>query len=208
MRMAHLPLVGGLARRIAAWGVPRHYGLWPLANLVPAGYVAPSAQLFHERLSYGKYCFLGDEVLIYGEPTGGSVELGDRVHIHQRTTLQTGQGGSILIDQGTHIQPDCLLSGFMGDVKIGKNVEIAAKCSFYSYNHQFEASQAIREQPIISAGGLEIGDEAWLGVGVIVLDGAKIGKGAVVAAGAVVNRDIPDFAIAAGNPARVIGRRT
>ena len=56
-------------------------------------------------------------------------------------------------------------------------------------------------------GGIVIGDDAWLGVGVIVLDGVKIGKGAVVGAGSVVTRDIPDGAIATGVPARVVKMR-
>ena len=50
-------------------------------------------------------------------------------------------------------------------------------------------------------------DYAWLGVGVIVLSGVRIGKGAVVGAGSVVTRDIPDGGVAVGVPARVIKMR-
>ena len=208
MRLAHLPLMGKLTVRLAAIGVQPHYGLWPLAALAPNGYKAPSVRISHKSLTLGQHCFLGDQVLIYGEPAGGIIALGDRVHLHLRTTLQTGQGGSILIEDGTHIQADCLLSGFKGDIRLGKNVEIGARCSFYSYNHQIAANQSIRLQPITSAGGIEIGDESWLGAGVMVLDGARIGTGAVIAAGSVVNSSIPANCIAAGNPARVIGERT
>ena len=52
-----------------------------------------------------------------------------------------------------------------------------------------------------------IDDDAWLGYGVIVLDGVKIGKGAVIGAGSVVTRDVPDETIAVGVPARVVKRR-
>ena len=52
-----------------------------------------------------------------------------------------------------------------------------------------------------------IEDDAWLGVGVIVLSGVRIGKGAVIGAGAVVSRDVPDGAIAMGVPARVVKMR-
>jgi acetyltransferase-like isoleucine patch superfamily enzyme len=51
-------------------------------------------------------------------------------------------------------------------------------------------------------------DDAWLGYGVIVLDGVRIGKGAVVGAGAVVTHDIPEGAIAVGVPARVVKMRS
>lgn len=52
-----------------------------------------------------------------------------------------------------------------------------------------------------------IGHDVWIGHGAIVLAGRKIGTGAVVAAGAVVTKDVPDYTIVAGNPARIIRRR-
>ncbi len=52
-----------------------------------------------------------------------------------------------------------------------------------------------------------IGHDAWIGHGVIVLPGRSIGTGAVVGAGAVVTRDVPDYAIAVGNPARIVKMR-
>ena len=58
----------------------------------------------------------------------------------------------------------------------------------------------MREQPIISKGGIVIEDNVWLGLNVSVMDGVTIGEGAVVGAGAVVTKDIPPFAIAGGIP--------
>lgn len=54
---------------------------------------------------------------------------------------------------------------------------------------------------------VSIGHDAWIGHGAIVLPGRKIGTGAVVGAGAVVTRDVPDYAVVAGNPARLIRQR-
>ena len=84
---------------------------------------------------------------------------------------------------------------------------MAACCAFYSYNHGYAAGELISSQALESKGPIEVGDGAWLGHGVVVLAGVKIGTGAVIAAGAVVVKDIPDHAIAAGVPARVIGHR-
>lgn len=53
--------------------------------------------------------------------------------------------------------------------------------------------------------GISIGDDAWLGARAVVLGGARIGAGAIVGAGAVVDGPVPDYAIVAGNPARVVG---
>ena len=51
---------------------------------------------------------------------------------------------------------------------------------------------------------MRIGDDAWIGFNATILKGVKIGRGAIVAAGSVVVKDVPDNAIVAGNPAKVI----
>jgi acetyltransferase-like isoleucine patch superfamily enzyme len=63
------------------------------------------------------------------------------------------------------------------------------------------------EQGLYSKGPVVIGDDVWLGAGVIVLDGAEIGTGAIVGAGAVVTKNLPNYAIAVGAPAAVRGYR-
>lgn len=54
--------------------------------------------------------------------------------------------------------------------------------------------------------GTFIGEGAWIGANAAILSGARIGKGAIIGAGAIVTADVPDFAVAAGNPARVVAR--
>ncbi|NEQ84957.1 MAG: maltose O-acetyltransferase [Moorea sp. SIO2I5] len=63
------------------------------------------------------------------------------------------------------------------------------------------------EQGVYSKGPVVIGDDVWLGAGAIVLDGVRIGKGCIIGAGAVVTKDLPDYAVAIGVPARVIRMR-
>ncbi len=62
-------------------------------------------------------------------------------------------------------------------------------------------------QDAVSRGPVRIGNDVWIGAAALVLDGVTIGDGAVVAAGAVVTRDVPPYAIVAGNPARIIRHR-
>jgi acetyltransferase-like isoleucine patch superfamily enzyme len=112
-----------------------------------------------------------------------------------------------VIGADTHIQRRCYFSIFLGQIRIGRNVEIAPECAFYAHNHGMRAGQLIMEQPLVTKGGAEIGDGAWLGHGVVVLDGVRIGAGAVIGAGSVVAHSIPDNAVAVGSPARVIRER-
>jgi acetyltransferase-like isoleucine patch superfamily enzyme len=63
------------------------------------------------------------------------------------------------------------------------------------------------EQGLYSNGPVVIEDDVWLGAGAIVLDGVRIGKGCIVGAGAVVTKDLPDYAIAIGVPAKVTKMR-
>jgi acetyltransferase-like isoleucine patch superfamily enzyme len=156
----------------------------------------------------GRNVYIGDGVIVTRQADGGPVELHDRVQIYGDTFIQTGSGACIRIGEETHIQPGCHLHAILSDIEIGRNVEIAPCCAFYSYNHCTAPGITIMSQPLESKGPIRIGDGAWLGHAVIVLAGVHIGAGAVIGAGSVVVRDIPENAIVAGSPARVIKYRT
>ena len=207
MRFGGLGTFGRLAMGIAALGTPPFYGRRTLAAMNALGFIAPSATVHHDALTIEGKVFLDDGVTIYADDGGGAVTLGRGVQIYRGTTLQTGQGGRVSVGADTHIQPRCQFSAYASEITIGERVEIALGCSFYPYNHGMAPDRPIREQPLVSAGGIVVGDDAWLGVGVTVLDNVRIGRGAVVSAGAVVTSDIPDGGIAMGVPARVVKRR-
>ena len=85
---------------------------------------------------------------------------------------------------------------------IGKHVDIASEVMIYNSEHDIEAEDfAAREEDVI------IEDYVFIGPRAIILPGVKIGKGAIVAAGAVVTKDVPEFSIVGGVPAKVIGER-
>lgn len=207
MRFAGLSSFGRIATRLATWFVPPYYGRCYLARLNRKGYISPTATICHDNLRLGENIFIGDRVVIYKDIDGGKVELGKRVHIYGDTFIQTGRGGSIKIGNDSHIQPRCQLSAYLSNIHIGCRVQIAPNCAFYPYDHGMEPDRPIIEQPLQTKGGINIGDDVWIGFGVIVLDGVKIGRGAVIGAGSVVTHDIPDYAIATGIPARVIRKR-
>jgi acetyltransferase-like isoleucine patch superfamily enzyme len=208
MRYAGLSTLGRIATHLAIWFSPPYKARTYMARLNTQGYIAPNASIHHDNLHLDNNVFIGDHVVIYQAKDGGPVKIGKGSHIHQNIIIETGAGGSLTIGADTHIQPRCQFSAYVGSIEIGCGVQIAPNCAFYPYNHGFAPNELIKKQPLQTRGHIIIDDDAWLGVGVIVLDAVRIGKGAVVGAGSVVTGDIPDGAIALGTPARVVKTRS
>ncbi|NFU00604.1 sugar O-acetyltransferase [Clostridium botulinum] len=87
-------------------------------------------------------------------------------------------------------------------VTIGKNVLIGPNVNIFTAGHPLSPSQRI--SGLEYAHSIEIGDGAWIGGGTTINPGVKIGRNAVIGSGSVVTKDIPDNAVAVGNPCRVI----
>lgn len=208
MRHAGLDLKGRWATRLAMWFAPPHKAATALTRMNPMGFVAPSAVIHHADLTLGANILIGDRVILYQAKGGGRIVLGDRACILRDTALETGYGGQISIGSQTWIQPRGQVNAYLGSIRIGTGVDIAPNCALYAYDHGFARENHIRDQALTTKGDIVIGNHAWLGVGATVLSGVNIGEGAVVAAGSVVAEDIPDFCIAAGSPARVVGERS
>lgn len=208
MARAGLERGGRLATRLATWLVPPYKGKRGLARLSPQGFVSPRAQITCPDLRLGRHCYVDDDVVIFDRGDGGHVSLGDGAHLYRGTLIEIGEGGSVEIGTASHIQPNCQFTAYVRAIRIGAGVQVAPACAFYPYQHSFAAGSPIAQQPLRSRGDIVIGDGAWLGYGVIVLDGVTIGDGAVVGAGAVVLEDIAPGAIAAGVPARTLRNRS
>lgn len=86
-------------------------------------------------------------------------------------------------------------------VKFGDNVFIGPNCGFYTSGHPLDFKT--RNKPLEYAKPIEIGDNVWIGGNVCVLPGVRIGSGSVIGAGSVVTKDIPENALAFGNPCKV-----
>lgn len=208
MRLAGLPYCRRLATGLALWWAPPYFQRHCLADLNPRGFISTRATLSGPTIRLGANVFIDDRVLIYQEWDSGSVTLGNRVRLQEDTHVLTGPGGAITIGEDTHIHRGCQLTAYKKPIRIGSRVEIAARCAFYSYNHGIAAGRPIADQPLTSNGEIVVEDEVWLGYGVIVLSGVRIGKGAVIGAGSVVTTNVPEGAVVAGVPARVIKMRS
>ncbi|MDY4063088.1 MAG: acyltransferase [Candidatus Limiplasma sp.] len=114
---------------------------------------------------------------------GRGVTLGDR----------SGIGINASIGEQTHI---------------GSDVMMGPDCVIYTRNHRFDRLDIpMREQGYGPVEPVEIGDDCWIGGRVTILPGVHVGNGAVIAAGAVVTKDVPPYAVVGGVPAKIIYNR-
>jgi maltose O-acetyltransferase len=92
--------------------------------------------------------------------------------------------------------------------RIGRHVLMGPEVLVFDRNHRFaDPTRTIGSQGETPSRPPTIGDDVWIGTRAIILPGVTIGDGVVVGAGSVVTRDVPPYAVVAGNPARVVGER-
>jgi acetyltransferase-like isoleucine patch superfamily enzyme len=139
-----------------------------------------------------------------GESNTG-IRIGSGVFIGRNTILSC-KNGDIELADGVNIGFNCEIFS-ASRVHVGRNALIAAYSYLVGGDHDFsDPSRPVLDQPRTSA-GISVGEGAWLGAGVKVLDGVIIGAHAVIGAGAVVRDAVPDRATAVGVPARIVGTR-
>ena len=120
------------------------------------------------------------------------------VTIYNSTTVV----GDVTIGEDTWVGPSCLLDG-SGGLKIGRNCSVATGCQLLTHDTvkwALSGGKAAYEYAPVT-----IGDCCFIGTGATVVKGVSIGSHCLIGAGAVVTKDVPDFSIAAGVPAHIIG---
>jgi acetyltransferase-like isoleucine patch superfamily enzyme len=158
------------------------------------------------KIRIGDGTTVDDLVVLDAKGTGNrGIDIGRGVFLGRGTILSC-KDGDIVLGDGTNLGFHCeIFSG--SSVTVGRHGLFAAQAYLVGGGHRFEERGiAVVEQPRSST-GIALGDNVWLGTGAKVLDGVRIGSDVVVGANAVVSADLPDGAIAAGVPARVLRRR-
>lgn len=113
-----------------------------------------------------------------------NIEIGEHCLINHNNVLQAGKG--------------------KGKIVIGNYVHTGANVMMFAYNHGFYTREVPSKEQDYFDNTIIIDDDVWIGAGSIILPGVHIGKGAVIAAGAVVNKDVMDYAVVGGIPAKVL----
>jgi acetyltransferase-like isoleucine patch superfamily enzyme len=120
-------------------------------------------------------------------PMPSILRIGQRTAVNEFNSIRAS-GSEIVIGN------DCLLSQYVAVI---------------GSNHAMKLDQPMRDQAWdMSRAGVRIGDDVWIGAHAVILPGVQIGSGAVIAAGAVVTRDVPEYAVVAGVPAEIKHYRT
>jgi carbonic anhydrase/acetyltransferase-like protein (isoleucine patch superfamily) len=154
--------------------------------------------------SFGKKTTLMYPLRLSGERR---IAIGDRVFIGSGSWLQTlpddhNQSIAIRIGSGTSIAGACVISA-VRSVVLEENVLLARNVYISDHIHKYtQANTPILAQGLDKISPVLIKRGAWLGQNVVVCPGVTIGQGAVIGANAVVTRNIPDFSVAVGVPAR------
>jgi acetyltransferase-like isoleucine patch superfamily enzyme len=161
---------------------------------------------FANNIRLGQGAYLDERTYLHGCPNG--IEIGPRSLVMYGSALHVYNFRNIP-HSGIRIGSDCLIGEYnvlrgQGGIDIGNRVYTSPMVQLLAVNHIFDdPGRSFMEQGI-TAEGINIEDDVWLGAGAIVTDGVRIGAGSVVAAGSVVNRDVPPRTVVAGVPAVVI----
>ena len=158
----------------------------------------------HIKLGHGAY--LDEGVYLHACPRG--IEIGPGTIVMHGAILHVYNFRG-LPHSGIKIGRDSLVGEYsvirgQGGVQIGDRVYTSPFTQIIAVNHVFDNPNQPFSQQGITAEGIVIEDDVWLGAGAIITDGVKVGKGAVVAAGAVVTKDVPPHTVVGGVPAKPI----
>lgn len=174
-------------------------------------FVGKKVNLVHKHhIHIGNGVQIKDYVEINGLSTNGII-LGDNASIGKYSIIR-GSGSLKKIGKGLKVGKnfgcgDFCFFGCTGGITIGDNVILGQNVRFHSSNHNFNRNDMPIKEQGINFKGIQVESDCWIGAGVTILDGVKIGKGCVIGADTVVTKNIDDYCIVAGNPARIIKRR-
>lgn len=131
------------------------------------------------------------------------LEAGHEINIEHGAYF--GHGDAVRLGDRSGIGVNCRLHG---PVVIGRDVMMGPDVVIIAVNHQFADTAApMIAQGYASPDPVLVGDDVWIGTRAIVLPGVAIGSHAIVGAASVVTKDVPPYAVVAGNPARIINWR-
>ncbi|MEY8532235.1 acyltransferase [Blautia pseudococcoides] len=156
-------------------------------------------------------------VRIFGVSAGSGVYIGKHCSLKgkQRITLddsviirpyvQIWSGGAVRIGEGSEVGERCRIS-IANSLKIGKKVLLSPNVYITDCDHEYRnVVVPVIDQGIVQKGQkVSIGDGSYIGINAVIVGNVEIGKHCVIGANSVVTKDVPDYSVAVGSPAKVI----
>jgi acetyltransferase-like isoleucine patch superfamily enzyme len=163
---------------------------------------------FADHIALDSGAYLDESVYLHACPSG--IRIGRNTIVMHGAVLHVYNFRD-LPHAGITIGSDSLIGEMtvirgQGGVVIGNRVYTSPLVQILAVNHVFDDPARPFVEQGITAQGIVIEDDVWIGGGAVITDGVRIGAGAVVAAGAVVTRDVPPHVVVGGIPARVLRR--
>ena len=194
-----VPTIIGLGLRAVLYRLILHMDGW-------AGIEHGVRLRFADHIRLGRGAYLDQGVYLHACPAG--IEIGAGTIVMYGAVLHVYNFRD-LPHAGIRIGRDSLVGEYtvirgQGGVDIGDRVYTSPFCQILAVDHVFDNPRRPFVEQGITAQGIVIEDDVWVGSGAIVTDGVRIGRGAVVAAGAVVTRDVPPHTVVTGVPARPV----
>lgn len=116
--------------------------------------------------------------------------------------------GTLVMGDRVNLMSPCRIGGSSQyKVTIGSDTWVAPNAYIVPVTHVYKRRDLTISEQGARGGDITIGEDCWIGINVVVSPGITIGKGAVIGANSVITKDIPEYAIAVGAPAKVIGQR-
>ena len=167
------------------------------------------------KLGQGCYLERKDSFKRFRSTRQPGLILGNRVRAYTWTEFNVEPSGLIEVGDDTVLVGPVFMCA--GNIRVGRGVVISyyvtiADSDFHPHDPELRKQDAIANSPAgdrasrppVIARPVLIEDDAWIGIGAIILKGVRIGRGARVGAGSVVTRDVPAGAAVEGNPARLV----
>jgi len=161
---------------------------------------------FTDHIHLGQGVYLDQGTYLHACPKG--IDIGENSIVMHGAVLHVYNFRG-LPNSGIWIGRDSLVGEYsvirgQGGVHIGDRVYTSPFTQIIAVNHIFDDPDRPFVEQGITAEGIVIEDDVWLGAGAVITDGVRVGKGAVVAAGSVVTKDVPPHTVVGGVPARPI----
>ncbi|MBN1657284.1 MAG: acyltransferase [Anaerolineae bacterium] len=161
---------------------------------------------FADQIRLGKGVYLDEGVYLHACP--GGIAIGENTLVMHHAELHVYNFRD-LPHAGITIGHDSLIGEFnilrgQGGITIGDRVYTSPLVQMAAVDHVFDDPGRPFVEQGITARGIVVEDDVWIGAGAILTDGVRVGRGAVVAAGAVVTRDVAPHTVVAGVPARLV----